>query len=80
MIFRDFVRLIIEKAPFTTKYQEIWTEEVFIIDAIVYGIPNTYKIKYHDNGPIKETFYEQELQLIEEPKTYHIEKLIKKIY
>ena len=53
---------------------------MFIIDAIVYGIPNTYKIKYHDNGPIKETFYEQELQLIEEPKTYHIEKLIKKIY
>ena len=27
------------------KYEEIWIEEVFIIDAIVYGNPTTYKIK-----------------------------------
>ena len=33
----DFVRLSIEKAAFMKRYQEIWTEEVFIIDAIVYG-------------------------------------------
>ena len=30
------------------RYQEIWTEEVFIIDAIVYGNPTTYKIKDQD--------------------------------
>ena len=60
------------------RYQELWTEEVFIFDAIVYGNPTTYKIKYQDNEPIKETFYEQELQLIVEPKTYHIEKVIRK--
>ena len=34
------------------RYQEIWTAEVFIIDAIVYGNPTTYKIKDHDNEPI----------------------------
>ena len=33
----DFVRLTIEKAPFMKRYQGIWTEEVFIIDVIVYG-------------------------------------------
>ena len=50
------------------RYQEIWTEEVFIIDAIVvYGNPTIYKIKDQDNEPIKETFYEQEHRLILEP-------------
>ena len=55
------------------RYKEIWTEEVFIIDAIVYGHPTTYKIKDQENEPIKGTFYEQELQLIVEPKAYRIE-------
>ena len=30
------------------RYQEIWTKEVFIIDAIVYGNPTAYKIKDQD--------------------------------
>ena len=38
------------------RYQEILTGEVFIIDAIVYVDPTTYKIKDQDNGPIKRTF------------------------
>ena len=42
----DFVRLNIEKTPFMKRYQKIWTEKVFIIHAIVYGNPTTYKIKY----------------------------------
>ena len=60
------------------RYQEIWTEEVFISDAIVYGNLTTYKIKDQDNEPIKGTFYKQELQLIVEPKTQDIEKVIRK--
>ena len=75
----DFVRLRIEKAPFMKRYQEIWTEEQFIIiDAMAYDNPTTCKIKYQDNEPIKRTFYEQELQFIVEPKTYRIEKVIQK--
>ena len=54
-----------------------WSE-VFITDAIVYGNPTTYKIKDQYNKPIKETFYEQELQLIVEPKMYLIKKVIRK--
>ena len=72
------MRLSIEKAPVMTRYQEIWTEKVFIINAIVCSNPTTYKIKYQDNEPIKRTFYEQELQFIVEPKTYRIEKVMKK--
>ena len=54
------------------RYQEILTEEVFIIDAIVYVDPTTYKIKDQDNGPIKGTFMSK--NFIVEPKTYRIVK------
>ena len=60
------------------RYEKIWKEEVFIIDAIVYGNTTTYKVKDQDNEPIKGTFYEQALQLIVEPKTYQNEKVIRK--
>ena len=42
-------------------YQEIWTEEVYIINALVYGNPTTCQIKDQDNEPTKGTFYEQEV-------------------
>lgn len=58
--------------------QGIQTEEVFIIDAIVYGNLTTYEIKDQDNEPILGAFYEQELQLIVEPKMYHIQRVIRK--
>ena len=60
------------------KHQETLTEEVLIYDAIVYGNPTIYKIKDQDNEPIKETFYEQELQLLVEPNTCRIKKVIQK--
>ena len=60
------------------RYQKIWTEEVFVIDAIVYGDPTTFKIKNHYNEPIKGRFYEQKLQFIVEPKPYRINKVIRK--
>ena len=42
----DFVRLRIKKAPFMERYQEIWTEEQFIIiDAMAYDNSTTCKIK-----------------------------------
>ena len=41
------------------RYQEIWTQEVFVIDAVVYGNPTIYKIKNRDNEPIKGTSYFQ---------------------
>ena len=57
----DLVRLSIKKTPFMKRYQEIWTEEVFIIHVIVYGNLTTYKIKEQHNESIKRTFFEQEL-------------------
>ena len=57
----DFVRLSIKKTSLMKRYQEIWIEEVFIVDSIVYGNPTTYKMKDQDNEPMQGTFYEQEL-------------------
>ena len=37
----DFVRLSIEKAPWMKRYQDVWTEEKFIIDTVVYGNSTT---------------------------------------
>ena len=37
-------------------FQEIWTEEVFFIDVIVYGKHSTYEIKDQDNELITKTF------------------------
>ena len=53
------LRLTIEKAFLMNRYQEIWTNELFIIEAIVYGNPTTHKIKYQDNEPIKGAIYQQ---------------------
>ena len=58
----DLVRLSIEKAPFMKRYQETWSEEVFIIDDIVYGNPSNYKTKDQDNELMKRKFYKQEIQ------------------
>ena len=52
----DFFRLNIKKAPFMKRYQEIWTQEVLVIDAIVYGNPATYKINDQDNELMKGHF------------------------
>ena len=56
------------------RYQEIWTEEVYIIDVIVYRNPSTYEIKDQDNEPITRTFYEQELQGISHQESDSKEK------
>ena len=51
---------------------------MIITDAINYGNRTTYKIIDQDNKPMKGAFYEQELQLIVEAKSYRIDKEIRK--
>ena len=74
----DFIRISIEILPFQKRYQEIWTEEIFIITHKVVGNPTVYKIKDQADEPIKGTFYYEELQKVSEPSTYRIEKVIRK--
>ena len=41
------VRISIEKTPFQKRYDQILTEEIFIITHILRGTPTVYKLKYH---------------------------------
>ncbi len=40
------------------------------------GLP-IYKLTEYDHQPLEGTFYQQELQLVKEPETYRIEKVLR---
>ena len=74
----DTVRISIERLPFQKRYEEIWTEEIFIITHKIVGKPTVYKLKDQANESIKGTFYFDELQKVSEPSTYRIERVIER--
>lgn len=75
----DTVRISIEKMPFQKRYEEIWTEEIFIIThKLTNTLPIVYKLKDQANEPIKGMFYHEELQKVTEPSTYRIEKILRR--
>lgn len=57
-----------------------WTEETFVVDRILDTSVPSYKIKEYDGTPVKETFYEEELQKVNmnEDTFFRIEKVLKK--
>ncbi len=74
----DTVRISYLRHAFMREYEEKWTEEIFLVTNrfIRDGLP-IYKLKDYLNEDIQGTFYEQELQLVKEPETYRIEKILK---
>ena len=74
----DLVRISYLRHTFMREYEQKWSEEIFKV-AKRYardGLP-IYKLKEYDNDPIEGTFYQQELQLVNEPEVYRIEKIVK---
>ena len=74
----DHVRISTELRVFQKRYEEIWTEEIFIVTHKIFGNPMLYKLKDQHGEAIKGTFYGEELQKVIEPSTYRIEKVIRK--
>ena len=75
----DYVRISIEKQPFQKRYQEVWTEELFIVThCIIVKNFTIYKLKDQAGEAIKGSFYFEELQKVTEPDTYRIERVIRK--
>lgn len=74
----DKVRLSIEKTTFQKRYDQLWTEEIFTVTHVINMIPIVYKIEDYSKEPIKGTFYNEELQKVDEPDTYSIERIIRK--
>jgi hypothetical protein len=72
----DRVRITVKKGVFDKGYTPRWTEEVFSISKVQYTDPPTYKIKDSAGEEMIGTFYEQELQVIEQ-EVFRIEKVIR---
>ena len=74
----DFVRLSKIKKTFEKGYTPNWTREIFKIDKIKATVPVSYKIKDLNNEELTGSFYEQELQKIENfDETFDIDQIIK---
>lgn len=71
------VRISIEKTVFQKRYGQLWTEEVFLISHVILGNPIVYKLKDQAGEPLNGSFYREELQMINEPSTYRIEKVLR---
>ena len=75
----DVVRIPKHRGVFAKGYIEKWTDEEFTITAINSKyVPHLYTLSDLNNQIIKGSFYEQELQLVDNPqKLYRIEKVLK---
>ena len=73
----DHMRISKYKNIFSKGYTPNWSEEVFVIKKIKNTIPWTYVIDDLNGEEITGTFYEKELQKIDQQE-FKIEKVIKK--
>ena len=73
----DYVRISKYKTIFAKGYTPNWSEEVFVIKETKNAVPWTYVINYLNGEKVTGTFYEKELQKIDQ-KEFRIEKVIKK--
>ena len=74
----DFVRLNKLKKTFEKGYTPNWTREIFKIDGIKATVPPSYKIKDLNDEELTGSFYEQELQKIENfNEIFEIDQIIK---
>ena len=73
----DHVRISKYKNIFAKGYTPNWSEEIFVIKKIKNTVPWTYVINDLNGEEITGTFYEKELQKIDQQE-FRIEKVIKK--
>ena len=75
----NHVRISKAKRQFKKGYLPNWTEEVFIItERKRLGTESVYIIKDLNDEQIEGTFYERELQRIQLPKEFRVEKVLRK--
>ena len=73
----DFVRISKNKGVFEKGYKESWSEEIYTVTSRIRRKPPVYKIQDSQNERIVGTFYAQELQKVEKPELFLIDKVIK---
>lgn len=74
----DYVRISKIKSTFIKNFDQNWSEEVFQISSISDSdVPVMYSIKDLEGEQLKGKFYELELQVVEKPEIFRIEKILK---
>ena len=74
----DYVRISKTRLPFQKGYTASWSTEIYTISNVKNTHPIVYEIKDLNNEPILGTFYDQELQKVNKPDTFRIEKVLKR--
>jgi hypothetical protein len=72
----DSVRIRQGKRAFKKGYLPNWTEEIFTIDSLYPSDPPTYILKDYDGERIKGKFYEAEIQKINKPDTFIVDRVL----
>ena len=73
----DHVRISKYKHIFSKGYDNNWSTEIFIIDEVVKTNPVSFRLRDLMNESIFGTYYQQELQKVDMPKKFAIEKVLK---
>ena len=74
----DHVRISKARKAFHRGYTASWSMEIYIVDAVEKTTPPVYRIKDLNHEDILGTFYQQELQLVDKPSSYKIEKVLER--
>src|ERR1051325_4256387 len=72
----DSVTIRQGKRVFKKGYLQNWTEEIFTIDLLYPSYPPTYILKDYDGERIKGKFYEAEIQKINKPDTFIVDRVL----
>jgi len=73
----DAVRLSKAKKVFDKGYLPNWTEEIFTVSKVLNTVPMQYKVQDSRLEEIQGSFYAAELQKVNRPETYAIERVIR---
>ena len=75
----DYARISkISASPFVKNFNENWSDEVFQIESInTKQNPIMYNLKDDNNEIVQGKFYEPELQIIDKPKIFRIQTILK---
>lgn len=72
----QFVRISKNKLAFEKGYGGLLSGEIYRVTEVKETLPPVYEIEDLNGEKITGTFYENELQRVEKPKTYKIEKIL----
>jgi len=73
----DTVRLSKAKNIFGKGYLPSWTEEVFTVSKVLNSKPPQVKVQDYHGEEIKGSFYMEEVQKVNKPEEYRIEKVLR---